>query len=205
MIYSLYPVFKDYLWGGTRLRDEYGKKSDLEKVAESWELSCHKDGISSIGLAGMDASKPVPLTEFIRIRGKAAVLGTRPAAFSSFPVMIKLIDAHDNLSVQVHPDDRYAMRWKVLSERPRCGTSSTVKKGQNCSMVSTTRSLRKKCGRRPWTIPCLTSATMFPVHKGDVFWINCRKHCMQLQRDCDRRDPAEFQPDLPSVRLRPDR
>ena len=110
MIYSLYPVFKDYLWGGTRLRDEYGKKSDLEKVAESWELSCHKDGISSIGLAGMDASKPVPLTEFIRIRGKAAVLGTRPAAFSSFPVMIKLIDAHDNLSVQVHPDDRYAMR-----------------------------------------------------------------------------------------------
>ena len=85
MIYSLYPVFKDYLWGGTRLRDEYGKKSDLEKVAESWELSCHKDGISSIGLAGMDASKPVPLTEFIRIRGKAAVLGTRPAAFPPSP------------------------------------------------------------------------------------------------------------------------
>ena len=93
MIYSLYPAFKDYLWGGTRLRDEYGKKTDLPIVAESWELSCHKDGLSSIGIAGLDATNPVPLTEFIQIRGKTEVLGTRPAAFSSFPVMIKLIDA----------------------------------------------------------------------------------------------------------------
>ena len=41
---KLNPAFKDYLWGGTKLRDEYGKKCDLDKVAESWELSCHKDG-----------------------------------------------------------------------------------------------------------------------------------------------------------------
>ena len=45
---KLNPAFKDYLWGGTKLRDEYGKKCDLDKVAESWELSCHKDGCSMV-------------------------------------------------------------------------------------------------------------------------------------------------------------
>ena len=41
---KLTPPCKDYLWGGTRLKTDYGKVTDLEKVAESWELSCHKDG-----------------------------------------------------------------------------------------------------------------------------------------------------------------
>ena len=45
---KLNPPFKDYLWGGTKLRHEYGKKCDLDKVAESGELSCHKDGCSVV-------------------------------------------------------------------------------------------------------------------------------------------------------------
>ena len=97
---------KDYLWGGTRLREEFGKTSDKEKIAESWELSCHKDGVSRIAngkYAGM------LLTEYLEHAGKA-VLGTRGAAFRYFPVLIKLIDAKDNLSVQVHPDNEYALR-----------------------------------------------------------------------------------------------
>ena len=172
MIYSLYPVFKDYLWGGTRLREEYGKKSDLAKVAESWELSCHKDGVSSIGLAGMDATKPVPLTEFIRIRGKAEVLGTRPAAFPNFPVMIKLIDAKDNLSVQVHPDDRYAMReegsvgktemWYIVD----CDEGAELLYGFDHEV--TAEEVRKAALDN--TLPQLCNHV--PVHKGDVFWIN---------------------------------
>ena len=49
----LYPMklqapLKDYLWGGTRLKEEYGKETDLDKVAESWELSCHEAGQSVI-------------------------------------------------------------------------------------------------------------------------------------------------------------
>ena len=49
----LYPLklnaaFKDYLWGGTRLRDEFNKQTDIDPVAESWELSCHHDGQSII-------------------------------------------------------------------------------------------------------------------------------------------------------------
>ena len=172
MIYALYPVFKDYLWGGTRLRDEYGKKCDLQKVAESWELACHKDGTCFIGLAGIDPSNPVPMTEFIRMRGKTEVLGTKPAAFPSFPVMIKLIDAKDNLSVQVHPDDRYARRvegsvgktemWYIVD----CEEGAELLYGFNRAV---TREEVEAAAIND-TLPEL--ANHVPVHKGDVFWIN---------------------------------
>ena len=47
-IVKLEPAFKDYLWGGTKLRDIYNKKCDMDIVAESWELSAHPDGTSRI-------------------------------------------------------------------------------------------------------------------------------------------------------------
>ncbi len=102
----LAPTFKDYLWGGTRLRDEYRKKCDFDKIAESWELAAHKDGESTIAsgsLAGLT------LSEYIEKNGKD-FLGKRAARFDRFPIMIKLIDAKENLSVQVHPSDSYALK-----------------------------------------------------------------------------------------------
>ena len=83
----LYPVklqapLKDYLWGGTRLRDEYGKETDLEKVAESWELSCHHDGESVIA-QGED--KGLTLREYIEREGKQ-VLGSRCEELTEFNV-----------------------------------------------------------------------------------------------------------------------
>ena len=48
MILKLKPAFKDYIWGGTKLRDDFGFKSDLKKIAEGWMLSCHKDGENTI-------------------------------------------------------------------------------------------------------------------------------------------------------------
>ena len=103
---KLSPAFKDYIWGGTRLRDDFGKKCDYDKVAESWELSCHKDGNSTICGGQFDG---MTLAEFIEKQGKD-VLGTNCERFENFPILIKLIDAKDNLSVQVHPDNEYAMR-----------------------------------------------------------------------------------------------
>ncbi len=99
------PAFKDYLWGGTRLRDDFGKDCDLEKVAESWELSCHKDGPSRIA-SGEFAGKTLQEV----VDECPEILGTACSRFDFFPILIKLIDAKDNLSVQVHPDNEYAMR-----------------------------------------------------------------------------------------------
>ncbi|HCE26408.1 MAG TPA: mannose-6-phosphate isomerase, partial [Ruminococcaceae bacterium] len=95
----------DYIWGGNRLREEYGKISDADKIAESWELSCHKDGQSVIA-NGKDKGKT--LSEYVAENKKS--LGTACDRFEYFPILIKLIDAKDNLSVQVHPDNDYAMR-----------------------------------------------------------------------------------------------
>lgn len=103
---KLQPAFKDYLWGGTRLKTDYGMKSDLTKLAEAWVLSCHKDG-PSIVENGEYAGLTLP--EAIEKMGKAC-LGTHGSVFEFFPILIKLIDAKGNLSIQVHPSDEYALK-----------------------------------------------------------------------------------------------
>ena len=64
------PAFKNYLWGGTRLKESYNKRSDLDIVAESWELSCHKDGQSVIKGGEFDEKT---LTEYIDAVRKTAL------------------------------------------------------------------------------------------------------------------------------------
>lgn len=103
---KLSPAFKDYLWGGTKLKTDFNKKSDFEKVAESWELSTHKDGESIISNGEY---KGKTLSEFINL-SKEDILGKNALSFNFFPILIKFIDALDNLSIQVHPDDDYALK-----------------------------------------------------------------------------------------------
>lgn len=87
-ILKLSAPCKDYIWGGNRLREEYGKVSDADKIAESWELSCHKDGQSVIA-NGKDKGKT--LSEYVAENKNA--LGTACGRFEYFPILIKLIDA----------------------------------------------------------------------------------------------------------------
>lgn len=87
-ILKLSAPCKDYIWGGNRLREEYGKVSDADKIAESWELSCHKDGQSVIA-NGKDKDKT--LSEYVAENKNA--LGTACDRFEYFPILIKLIDA----------------------------------------------------------------------------------------------------------------
>ena len=106
-ILKLHAAYKDYLWGGTKLITDFGKTDyDKDKMAESWELSCHKDG-SSLVENGPFAGKTLP--EVIAEKGRK-ILGSACERFEDFPVLIKLIDAQDNLSIQVHPDNAYALR-----------------------------------------------------------------------------------------------
>lgn len=105
-IMKLKPAFKDYLWGGTRLRDEYGLKCDMNPIAEGWMLSCHKDGNSVVENGEYSG---LTLKEAIEKTGNA-ITGTDAEAFADFPILIKLIDAKQNLSIQVHPNDSYALR-----------------------------------------------------------------------------------------------
>lgn len=105
-LFKLKPSFKSYLWGGRRLAEEFNKDFDGDILAESWELSCHKDGLSYIDNG---ENKGMSLREYIEKNGRK-VLGTNCEKFEDFPVLIKLIDAKKDLSVQVHPDNEYALK-----------------------------------------------------------------------------------------------
>lgn len=106
-ILKLNPVFKDYIWGGTRLRDEFKMKTDINPVAEGWMLAYHKDGMNTIDQGEYDGKT---LQEVIDLEGSEKILGENSKKFEYFPVLIKIIDAKDNLSIQVHPDNEYAKR-----------------------------------------------------------------------------------------------
>lgn len=101
-IMKLQPVGKDYLWGGTRLREEYGKRIDLTPLAETWECSVHPDGPSVIANGEF---KGMTLTDVLK--NHPEYLGTK-VSNGELPVLIKFIDAKKDLSVQVHPNDKYA-------------------------------------------------------------------------------------------------
>ena len=96
---KLIPECKDNIWGGTKLKDKYGKKCDGDIVAETWELSYHKDGPSRLEDGSL-------ITEALT----ADEIGTNCRDFSFFPTLVKLIDARQDLSVQVHPSDAYALK-----------------------------------------------------------------------------------------------
>lgn len=101
-ILKLIPTGKDYFWGGTRLKEEYGKKIDLTPLAETWECSVHPDGPSYITNGEF---KRRTLEEVLKQHPE--FLGTK-VENDEFPVLVKFIDAKKDLSVQVHPNDEYA-------------------------------------------------------------------------------------------------
>ena len=98
---KLKPALKSYIWGGTKLHSEYGK--DGEVVAEAWELSFHKDGLT---LIDSGENKGKTLSEVCSKKD----FGKNCAAFPFFPTLVKIIDADKPLSVQVHPSDEYALK-----------------------------------------------------------------------------------------------
>lgn len=102
---KLVPVYKDYLWGGKALK-AFGKTNGIKNVAESWELSCNDSGLTKV--AG-GVYEGVTLAELAN-KHFFEMTGTGPGALTEWPILIKLIDATLNLSIQVHPSDATAIK-----------------------------------------------------------------------------------------------
>ena len=119
----LTPTAKDYLWGGSRLNDDFHLDLPASPLAEAWMCSTHPDGPSFLAsgetLRDLLAREPEMLGSHV-----LRITGGKP----ELPILIKLIDAKQDLSVQVHPDDAYAVAyegqwgktemWYVLDARP---------------------------------------------------------------------------------------
>lgn len=99
---KLLPFVSETIWGGKKLIEEYGVKTEKKNAAEGWMLSCHEAGSSSVengefaGLSFADVVKNNP-----------ELCGKNAEKFDDFPILIKFIDARDDLSVQVHPTKEY--------------------------------------------------------------------------------------------------
>jgi mannose-6-phosphate isomerase len=119
---KLVPEFKEIIWGGNKLKTDYNKVSDLNNIAESWELTVRDDGMNIIAngeFAGLT------MQEYIDKNGFEVVTNKE---LDRFPLLIKFIDAEDNLSIQVHPDDEYGLlkanslgkteMWYVIDAKP---------------------------------------------------------------------------------------
>ncbi|MDE6211595.1 MAG: class I mannose-6-phosphate isomerase [Clostridia bacterium] len=103
---KLVPATVEAVWGGTRLmNDKWNKRGVGANIAESWELACHEKG-ESIIVNGEFSSRRLSGV----LEENPDFLGSRGKEFSFFPILVKLIDSKSNLSIQVHPDDEYALR-----------------------------------------------------------------------------------------------
>ncbi len=139
------PVFKDYIWGGRNLERVLGRPLPDGPVAESWEIAAHEDGTSRI-VNGAYAG--LLLTELHQQLG-LELIGTNNTWAQErhkFPLLVKLLDANDKLSVQVHPDDAYALAhegnelgktemWVVLHAEPDAAISLGVRPGTTPELV----------------------------------------------------------------------
>lgn len=169
MIYApmkLRPCYKEYLWGGTRLKSEFGKTDAPDVTAESWELASHPDGDSQIqdgAYAGMTIAELG--------RSDRDGFWGRDCRTADFPLLVKLIDAQKELSIQVHPSDRTALAergerskaemWYIVDCEPQAflyyGFSQKVSKAEFLERVHN-GSICQVLNR-------------VPISKGDVFYI----------------------------------
>jgi len=129
MLYPLKfkPLYKDYIWGGRNLEILGKTLPDNGIVAESWEVSCHKNGSSIIANGEFEG---LSLPDLVERLGRELMGSSLPHEdIDKFPLLIKFIDAENNLSVQVHPDDAYAKSrengeygknemWYIISAKP---------------------------------------------------------------------------------------
>lgn len=102
------PVYKDYIWGGEKLKKEFNKNTPFDTTAESWEISSNKNGDCRIINKEYNGKTLKNLFEDEKLKEK--IFGRKCKDLKEFPLLIKFIDAKENLSIQVHPDDEYAKK-----------------------------------------------------------------------------------------------
>jgi len=171
MLYPLKfsPILKDKIWGGTKLKSLFDKPAKTDKLGESWELSGY-EGDESVVTNGF--LKGNNLTELIEIYMGELIGDTIFDEYGmSFPLLFKLIDANENLSIQVHPGDEVAAErhnsygktemWYVVDADP--GSELIIGFSEDCSRETYLEAMASD------RVEDLLQKV--PVAKGDVFFI----------------------------------
>ena len=105
-ILFLDPVFKDNIWGGTRLRTDFGYSVEGAHIGECWAVAAHPGGDNAVHAFPDGDGVLTGKTLRTLYKENPELFGNPESA--EFPLLVKIIDAKEDLSVQVHPDDEYA-------------------------------------------------------------------------------------------------
>ncbi len=159
----LQSVMQEKIWGGTKLRDEFGYEIPSDKVGEYWAISAHPHGVSTIKngrFAGQGLDKVY--AEHRELFGNS----NEPV----FPLLTKILDANDWLSVQVHPDDHYAMEHEGELGKTECWYVIAADEGAEIIYGHSAQSreeLRQQIEKKEWE----KLLTKVPVKAGDFFYV----------------------------------
>ncbi len=164
--FLLKAPIKDYIWGGTKLREIFGKESSLDRLAESWELSCHPDGQSVIAGGEYEG---MTLSEFLSKHPEA--MGRNCERFKGFPVLVKLIDAKSDLSVQVHPSDEYAGKYENDNGKTEMWYVIDAEPGAELVYGFKEKITKEEFRKAIEDNTLMDKVNRVPVRKGDVFFI----------------------------------
>ena len=163
------PIFKDKVWGGTKLKSFLGKNIQTEKVGESWEISAVKDDLS---IVSNGIYKGRNISELIGdFKGKFIGEKVYKKNNGEFPLLFKFIDAADDLSMQLHPNDKLARKrhnsfgktemWYVLEADVDSKLYAGFKEGVD-------KKLYKESVSKAAVVDCLQ---VDYVKRGDAFFI----------------------------------
>ena len=159
----LQSVMQEKIWGGTKLRDEFSYEIPSDKVGEYWAISAHPHGVSTIKngrFAGQGLDKVY--AEHRELFGNS----NEPV----FPLLTKILDANDWLSVQVHPDDHYAMEHEGELGKTECWYVIAADEGAEIIYGHSAQSreeLRQQIEKKEWE----KLLTKVPVKAGDFFYV----------------------------------
>ena len=159
------PVCKHNIWGGVKLREEFGYPVDGNDIGECWGISAHPEGDGTVRGGRYQGRKLSELWE-----GHPELFGH--LQYDRYPLLTKIIDAQDDLSIQVHPDDAYAREnengslgktecWYIMG----CKEDATIVIGHNAKDEA---ELKEMVAQGRWK----ELIREIPIHKGDFIQID---------------------------------
>lgn len=161
------PIYKERIWGGNNLRGIFARELPGPHIGESWELSSHSNGTSVVA-NGILAGKTL---QEIMAHYKERLIGKKFVNGNNFPLLVKIVDANDNLSIQVHPEDEYA--YRVAGEAGKTEAWYVVHAKENAQIAY---GLRENITKEDF-IKAAASNTigdtvkMVPVKAGDMVFV----------------------------------
>ena len=181
-IEKLYPECKDNLWGGMKLVEKYGKQTEKRPCAESWEISYHPNGKTRLANG-----------KTLEETASAAELGANATAFDRFPMLVKFIDAAQDLSVQVHPTDEYALRDYNSYGKTEMWYIAEAEEGAGIYLGFRESVTKEECEKAIQENTLSDKLRFYPVKKGEHYFVPAGTvhaicaGCLvyEIQQNCD--------------------